>query len=77
MKKCKRCTVPTKNENGICDFCSVERERKCPRCGGVMEIRTGYLGDFWGCIRFPDCNGTITARGTYMRSKKIKEKINK
>lgn len=67
--KCKRCTCNTENEGGICAVCleTMNRPKKCPRCSGSMEIRTGYLGEFWGCIRYPDCRGTITARGTYMR----------
>ncbi len=31
---------------------------KCPRCSGDMQRRTGRLGDFWGCLRYPECTGT-------------------
>jgi ssDNA-binding Zn-finger/Zn-ribbon topoisomerase 1 len=53
--------------------------RQCPRCLSPMQIRNGYLGEFWGCVTFPICKGTVTAKGTYMRkftptkSKKPKE----
>lgn len=29
----------------------------CPKCGAKMVLRKGY-SKFWGCSRFPDCNGT-------------------
>jgi restriction system protein len=38
----------------------------CPRCGGLMALRTARRGamegrDFWGCRRFPRCSGTLRA----------------
>jgi hypothetical protein len=30
----------------------------CPTCGGSMKLRQGKYGEFWGCIRYPDCRGT-------------------
>ncbi len=30
----------------------------CPTCGGPMKLRTGKHGEFWGCVRYPDCRGT-------------------
>lgn len=43
-----------------------EAERKnvyptisCPECGAPMTIRQGRYGPFWGCTRYPDCNGTL------------------
>lgn len=67
--KCTRCTVPTTNESKLCDICTEidNHPKKCPRCSGEMELRQGYLGFFWGCVKYPDCEGTITAKGTYMR----------
>ena len=37
----------------------------CPLCGGVMRVRHGKTGDFWGCTNYPACKGTrnITPRG--------------
>jgi len=40
---------------------------RCPKCLGPMVLRTGYLGQFWGCEDFPNCNGTVSAKGQYMR----------
>lgn len=36
----------------------------CPKCGGLMALRTAKTGrragnTFWGCADFPDCSGTI------------------
>lgn len=31
----------------------------CPRCKkGVLKLRNGKNGAFWGCTRFPECRGT-------------------
>lgn len=30
----------------------------CPICGSPMKLRNGSHGEFWGCIRYPDCRGT-------------------
>jgi len=32
--------------------------RKCPRCGGDLEERSGRYGSFIGCAEFPDCRYT-------------------
>lgn len=42
---------------------AAEASPACPKCGGVMTIRTARQGqragqDFWGCSRFPQCRGT-------------------
>ena len=36
----------------------------CPICGGVMHVRHGKTGDFWGCTNYPACKGSrnIAAR---------------
>ena len=38
----------------------------CPVCGGVMRVRHGKTGDFWGCTNYPACKGTrnIAPAGT-------------
>ena len=33
----------------------------CPKCGGIMRLRHGKNGDFWGCINYPACKGTREA----------------
>ena len=30
----------------------------CPKCGTHMAERSGKRGKFWGCSRFPKCEGT-------------------
>ena len=30
---------------------------RCPECGGAMRHQTGRIGDFLGCLRYPDCRG--------------------
>jgi DNA topoisomerase-3 len=33
--------------------------KKCPRCKrGVLKLRNGKNGAFWGCSRYPECRGT-------------------
>lgn len=36
----------------------------CPNCGGQMALRTAKEGrnagsQFWGCVSYPQCNGTF------------------
>lgn len=33
----------------------------CPKCNGPMQAKSGKYGDFWSCMRFPDCMGTRNA----------------
>ena len=35
-----------------------ELKPDCPKCKKPMEQRTGRYGDFWGCSRYPKCDGT-------------------
>jgi len=30
----------------------------CPECNSEMKLRKGQWGEFYGCIKFPDCKGT-------------------
>lgn len=30
----------------------------CPHCGAMMIRRSGRRGQFWGCSKYPRCNGT-------------------
>ena len=34
------------------------KEKICPECGLPMKKRNGRLGEFWGCIGYPDCRHT-------------------
>lgn len=31
---------------------------KCPKCGAATKKKAGAFGLFYGCTRFPDCNGS-------------------
>lgn len=31
----------------------------CPTCGSPMIIRKGCYGEFYGCIRYPECTTTV------------------
>ncbi len=35
----------------------------CPECGGEMVSRKGKYGVFWGCKKYPKCNGTRDSEG--------------
>ena len=32
----------------------------CPKCGEQMQIKHGKHGDFWGCLNYPECKGTVS-----------------
>lgn len=34
----------------------------CPVCKGLTRKRKGKNGDFWGCIRYPECNGIVAGK---------------
>ena len=36
---------------------------RCPKCGGKMVRRTSSHGEFWGCLKFPKCDGTEKVEG--------------
>lgn len=36
----------------------------CPACGGLMKLREGRFGAFWGCRAYPSCVGTRREDGT-------------
>ena len=35
-----------------------EKIPSCPLCGGNMRLRAGRYGEFWSCLRYPECKGT-------------------
>lgn len=32
-------------------------EKACPKCGAPMQLRQGRYGQFYGCTKYPDCDG--------------------
>lgn len=50
------------------------KDMNCPDCNSVMVRRKSRHGIFWGCSRFPDCNGTRDVNGM-SRSERYKEEI--
>jgi hypothetical protein len=36
-----------------------EAAPKCPVCGDPTTYKSGSYGPFWGCPKYPDCNGTV------------------
>lgn len=39
----------------------VPEEYRCPRCSGVLLLRNGNYGKFFGCSHYPDCRFTKKA----------------
>lgn len=33
--------------------------KKCPKCEGLMTLKTGRFGKFWACEKYPECKGTM------------------
>jgi ssDNA-binding Zn-finger/Zn-ribbon topoisomerase 1 len=31
----------------------------CPKCGGPTVLRTGRRGNFYGCKKYPSCDGVV------------------
>jgi len=36
----------------------VSEKYRCPRCNGMLVMRNGTYGEFWGCNRYPACRYT-------------------
>jgi len=36
-------------------------EYRCPKCSGMLLLRNGIYGKFFGCSRYPDCRFTRKA----------------
>ena len=51
--------VPPKGKGEVIE---IDPELSCPLCRQAMRRVTGPHGVFYGCIRFPDCKGRLTAK---------------
>jgi DNA topoisomerase-3 len=47
----------------------------CPVCGGVTLQRSGKSGSFWGCLRYPECNGVVNPPLRNKRRSSSKNKV--
>lgn len=46
----------------------------CPVCKGLTRKRKGKNGDFWGCIRYPECNCIVTSKSGGKGRKTVRSK---
>ncbi|HDC4526686.1 TPA: DNA topoisomerase III [Enterobacter cloacae] len=46
----------------------------CPVCKGLTRKRKGKNGDFWGCIRYPECNGVVAGKSGGKGRKRVRSK---
>ena len=46
--------------------------KKCPKCGSPMVKRNGKNGMFWGCTKYPDCDGLENIGGKSGKTRKKK-----
>lgn len=55
--------------------------KKCPKCGSPMAKRNGKNGAFWGCTKYPQCDGLENiggkskSRSNKSRSLSISEQV--
>ena len=42
-------------KNNISRKNEIVKSGRCPRCGGVLVLRKGRYGMFWGCSNYPKC----------------------
>lgn len=47
--------------------------KKCPKCGNTMIKRNGKNGMFWGCTKYPDCNGLENISGKSSKQNRLKK----
>ncbi len=48
----------------------VEKEFKCPKCGGDMVFKLSKNGKFMSCAKFPECDGARTNEGRELEGPK-------
>jgi len=36
----------------------IREEMKCPKCDGILRLRSGKFGEFLGCSNYPRCDFT-------------------
>ena len=46
----------------ITDLKYVKSKIRCPKCGGVMQLKKGPYGDFYGCNNYPHCKFTYEVK---------------
>jgi hypothetical protein len=46
-----------KTQNYFNDYIST---LKCPKCGNMVVLKNGCYGQFFGCINFPKCKGSLS-----------------
>jgi len=42
---------------------------KCSKCGGIMSIKKGKYGSFWGCSDYPICDHTVSLKKALTKEK--------
>lgn len=48
--------------------------KNCPICGGVLKLRSGKYGEFFGCTNYPKCIYTINIARVNCKSQNAKSK---
>lgn len=47
-----------KQDEYLFELIENEESKLCPKCGGILKIRIGKLGPFYGCENYPNCRYT-------------------
>ena len=48
--------VPANHNKRLCE----NKMLRCPECGAEMVLKNGKYGEFFGCSKFPKCNGSLS-----------------
>ena len=57
-QKAEEQEVQRKREEHLKKLRENENSKRCPWCGNILKVRTGYRGPFYGCNNFPKCKYT-------------------
>jgi ssDNA-binding Zn-finger/Zn-ribbon topoisomerase 1 len=49
----------------------------CPICGSDTKLVSGPYGEFYGCVRYPECNGKLKTKATPTKTKARRKKGSK
>ena len=57
-KRIAEMEAPKRMEDKLFELKVREKGKQCPICGGLLLVRTGPRGPFWGCANYPSCKHT-------------------
>ncbi|MEM5793448.1 MAG: topoisomerase DNA-binding C4 zinc finger domain-containing protein [Candidatus Aenigmatarchaeota archaeon] len=67
----KFATVYNQENQPTCTGCFEKKPKRyvCKKCGGMMIVKRGKYGSFWGCSGYPLCDNTVSLKEVLIKEK--------